>query len=342
MLDGANRPINTLDRPPMANSQRTFSSTDIAFSGASKKRQDYDRESTGGNRASKRLRSDPDSSRNAVRLSHDEANDAESIATSTASIDDRRPKQKVCSNQDEFRKTSMGLSPSNGRRRNRGKYTPGTREQRSGEGLRRNSERPESASPDELRISSPPPIVSDIVPPGPKSSRPIQTSTKSGPLPFGGEKHRRKNVPLEEISDDELANDTKQRGRTKPPASSNSTKSRSARLGSKIRLRHAVSGTHIFQPGKDLELVRNDFGTAWGVVTEDGKPIGHPWLQPDAERMTKMHHSPDSEIVVVYRPQARNIPAKLILKFEDEQASRQFRSEVEEASGIVKSEPKKP
>ena len=176
------------------------------------------------------------------------------------------------------------------------------------------------------------------------SSRPIQTSTKSGSLPFGAEKHRRKNVPVpEDISDDELANDeTKQRGRTKPQTSSNSTKSRTARLGPKMRLRQAVTKSHIFQPETDLELVPNGSGTGWGVAKEDGKFIGFPWLQLDAKRMNKIYHSPDSEVVVVYWPQTQSIPSTLVLKFEDKQASHQFRLRVEEASGTVKSEPKEP
>lgn len=351
-LDSTNGPKNTLDGPSMANSRRppraTFSSTDSAFTGGSKRPQDYDGEPSYGIRASKRFRLDPGRSSDLVRLSQDDANDAESVSASTASNDDRRPKKKACTNglrQNEYRSVATG-SPHSRRRRNRNKPSVGARERRSSEGVRHSSELPRSTSPDELRNSSPPPVVSDILPQKPsalaKSSRPVQTHNRPGSLPFEAEKHRRKNPRHEEVSDDELANDdAKQGGKLKPQVSSNSAKSRSARLGPIMRLCQAVSGTHTFQPDKAVELVRDDSGSIWKLVTGNGKPVGwFPWLRLDAERMNKINHSFNSEIVVIHRPQTKTIPSTLVLRFEREKASRQFVLEVKEASETVKSEPK--
>ena len=75
-------------------------------------------------------------------------------------------------------------------------------------------------------------------------------------------------------------------------------------------------------------------------MTEDGKPIGHPWLQLDVERMHKINYSRDGEIVEIYRPQAKNSPSTLILRFEHEQASHQFILGVKNAGAAVKLEEK--
>lgn len=77
-------------------------------------------------------------------------------------------------------------------------------------------------------------------------------------------------------------------------------------------------------------------------MTEDGKPIGHPWLQLDVGRMHKIYYSPDSGVVEIYRPQAKNTPAILFLQFEDKLASRQFINEIENAGAPVKLQPKSP
>lgn len=211
-------------------------------------------------------------------------------------------------------------------------------------GVHRSSESPRSASPDELQNSSPLRVESDLLPP--KPSKPSRTAPASTQFPFEAASHlrkHRKNVVHEDISDDELASSSsKQRARTRPQSFSKFTKSQPTPPTSKIQLHQAVSGTHTFLPEKNVELVRNDPRGVWKLVTEDGRRIGHPWLQIDVERMHKIHHSQDSEIVEVYRPQAKNSPSTLFLQFEHKQASRQFILEVENAGAPVKLEEKPP
>lgn len=341
-LNNANAPVNTLDGPTVANARHglraSFSSPDGTPAGGSKRRTGRDGELTHGHRDSKRLRPNPGSSRDAVRLSQDDGNDTDSVGKSTASNDDHHPKKITQVRQAEFRNCNVA-SQSPRRRRHRKRPSAGARERRSSVGVRRTSEPPRSASPDELQNSSPPRVESDLLPPKPAAvSKPSQDPIQ---FPFEAANHlrkHRKQVVPEDISDDELANDdSKQRAKARSQ-SSNITKSPPVPHVPKIKLHQAVSGIHTFQPVKNVELVRNDSGTAWKLVTEDGKPIGHPWLQLDVERMHKIHHSRDGEIVEIHRPQTKNSPSTLILRFEHKQASRQFILQVEKADAPVKLE----
>lgn len=343
-LNNANAPVNTLDGPVVSNARNTprtsFSSPDSAIAGGSKRRIDHDREATYGDRDPKRLRPNG-ASRDTTRLSQDDAS-TESVGRSTASNDDRCPKKVTQVRQAEFRSSNAG-SPSSRRRRNRKRQSAGARQRRSSEGVHHGSEPPRSVSPDELQNSSPPHVESDLLPSKPaalpKSSRSVCAGPKS--LLFDAAKHFRKTVPLEDVSDDELANDaSKQGAKARAQSFSNTTKSRTARHGLKIRLHEAVSGLQIFQPEKDVELVRDSSGTAWKLVTEDGKPIGHPWLRLDVERMNKINYSPDSEIAIIHRPQAKHIASMLILQFEHKQASLQFILGVKSADAPIKLEEK--
>ena len=319
-----------------------------ALGGGSKRRRDRDGESNYENRGLKRLRPSP-ASCEAVRLSQDDANDTESVGKSTISNEDRRPRKTNQVRQEEFRSSQPG-TPSSRRRRNRTRLSLGARERRHSGGVQHSPGLSRSMSPDELQNSSPPPVKSDLLPSTTsamsKSSRPLHNYTGSSFLPFDAAKHRRKNVAHEDISDesdDELANDdAKQRARKKPQASSKVAQVQNTASNFIIRLHSAVSGKHTFQPERDVRLVLDEHGTSWSLVTEERKPIGHPWLQLDVERMTRVVHNPHSEVVIIHRPQAKCIPAMLVLRFEHEKASRLFIRGVEKTGKPVKVEEKSP
>ena len=350
-LDNTNAPVNTLDGPSKTNAhfpRTSFSSTDSLLPGGSKRRQNSDRELTYENRTTKRHRANPTPTRGVVRLSQDDTDDVESVGKSTVSNDGSTPKKNGGKNhlrQNELRSSGIGTPK---HRRDRRKRSAGATGRRTGGSIRRNPEVLVSASPDELRNSSPPPVQSDLLPSKPvslsKYPRPVPAPTKSSALPFEADKHRRKNAFHEDISDDELANNdaAKQDAKTKPQESSSNARARPARTDSKIRLRQAVSGIHIFQPENVVELVQDDSRSVWSLVTEEGKPIGHPWLRIDVRSMLKINYSPDCEIVIITRSKTKTIPAMLVLQFEHNVSSEKFALEVKKNHETVKIELKTP
>lgn len=290
-----------------------------------------------------------------VCLTQDDAHDAESIdrsITSNEGASSQKRENKVEIRQDELRSTaSQGCTGRRRRTKARKREIGKAAETRSIEGLRRSSEFPKSASPDELRNSPPPPVVPDILSPKPASSskfsRPVQPRTGPASLPFEANNHRRQRAPPEEISEDELAHDDRRQGHgaKKLQSSSDSTARRSSRSDLKMRLRRAVSGSFTFEPESEVELVGSKTGdaTSWALATKEGKPSGFPWLQLDASRINKIHYAHDSQIVMIHRPQSnglRQIPPKLVLEFNSEQESRQFVLELEETSPTIKFEAK--
>lgn len=112
-----------------------------------------------------------------------------------------------------------------------------------------------------------------------------------------------------------------------------------------MRLRRAVSGSFTFEPESEVELVGSnaDNTMTWILATKEGKPPGFPWLQLDASRINKVHCSPDSQIVMIHRPQSngpRHVPPKLVLEFESEQESSQFVLELKDTNPTIKIEAK--
>ena len=78
------------------------------------------------------------------------------------------------------------------------------------------------------------------------------------------------------------------------------------------------------------------------MVTEEGKPIGHPWLRIDVRSMLKINYSPDCEIVIITRSKTKTIPAMLVLQFEHNVSSEKFALEVKKNHETVKIELKTP
>ena len=349
---------NTIDRrtPPKSvrpTTSASFSSDDGVFLGHAQKRPNRDRESTYkhyGDRPTKRLRPNSSVSRD---LMQDDTYDAESIDRSISSHEgasSQKRENKVQIRQDELRKaSSQGSSGRRRRTKARKREIERAAETRSIEGFRRGSEFPKSASPDELRNSSSPPVVSDIFTPKPTASskltRPAQSLTGPASLPFEANNHRRQRAPPEDISEDELAHDDRKQGHRgkKLQASSGSTARRPSQSEVKMRLRRAVSGSFTFEPESEVELVgsKTDNATTWTLATKEGKPPGFPWLQLDASRINKVQYSLDSQIVMIHRPQSngpRQIPPKLVLEFDSAQGSLQFVLDLVETKPTIKFE----
>lgn len=350
-------PRNTIDRrtPPtsiQSTTRASFSSNDGGFLGNAQKRPNRDRESTYkdyGDRPTKRLRPNHTISRD---LTQDDDYDAESIDRSISSNEgpsSHKGENKVQIRQEELRNAaSQGCTGRRRRTKARKRELEKAAETRSIEGFRRGSAFPKSASPDELRNSSPPPVVSDVLPPksalSAKLSRPAQSCTGLDSLPFEANNDRRQRAPPEEISEDELAHDGQKEahGGKKLQTSSGSTARRS---DLKMRIRRAVSGSFTFEPESEVDLVgsNTDNTTSWTLATKEGKPSGFPWLQLDAPRINKVQFAPDSEIVIIHRPQSngpKQIPPKLVLEFNSEQESHQFVVELQKTNPTVKFEQK--
>lgn len=264
----------------------------------------------------------------------------------------QKGENKVQIRQDELRNTAnLGSTGRRRRTKARKRELERAAETRSIEGFRRGLEFPKSGSPDELRNSSPPPVMSDILPPKStplsKLSRPAQLRIGPVSLPLEVNNDRRQRAPPEEISEDELAHDGRKQGHggKKSQSSSGSNARRSSRSDVKMRLRRAVSGSFTFEPESEVELVGSnaDNTMTWILATKEGKPPGFPWLQLDASRINKVHCSPDSQIVMIHRPQSngpRHVPPKLVLEFESEQESSQFVLELKDTNPTIKIEAK--
>lgn len=348
-------PRNTIDRrtPPTSvrsTARASFSSNEGGFLGNAQKRPNRDRQSIYrdyGDRPTKRLRPNPSISRD---LTQDD--DAESIDRSISSNEgpsSHKGENKVQIRQEELRNSaSQGCTGRRRRTKARKRELEKAAETRSIEVFRRGSAFSKSASPDELRNSSPPPVISDIIPSKPTSSsklsRSVQSCTGPGSLPFEAKNHGRNRAPPEEISEDELAHDGRKQAHEgkKLQASSGSTARRS---DMKMRMRRAVSGSFTFEPESEVDLVgsNTDDTTTWTLATKEGKPSGFPWLQLDASRINKVQSAPDSEIVMIHRPQSngpKQIPPKLVLEFNSEQESHQFILELQKTNPTIKFEQK--